>query len=154
LKLSLPVVQILAIFSAGLSAGILFGDRMGNTFARPSMSAPEFIRFQKIQNTYFARMMPVVLLTAIASGLASMLLMRAQWNTPQFGLMALATLAIILGVALTRIVNIPINDQLQTWSEASPPTNLRETWGRWEKFHTVRTILFMVAFALETVALG
>jgi hypothetical protein len=89
----------LAILSSGLSAGILFGDRMGNTFARPSMSVPEFIRFQKVQNRYFARMMPVVLLTAIASGLAWMLLMRAQWNAPQFGLMALATLAIVLGVA-------------------------------------------------------
>lgn len=149
----LGLVQVLAILSSGLSAGILFGDRMGNSVARPSLSAPEFIRFQKIQNLYFARMMPIVLLTAIGSGLAWTILLRAQWNSLQFGLVALATAAVLLGVMLTGTINVPVNNRLETWSEASPPANLREIWGRWEKLHTVRTVLFVGAFALEAVAL-
>ena len=150
----LAIVRVLAILSSGLSAGIIFGDRMGNTFARPSLSAAEFIRFQQIQNRYFARMMPVVLLTAVASGILWLILLRAQWNSPQFALASLGTAAMIAGVALTRAVNIPINNQLERWSEASPPANLREIWGRWEKMHTIRTILWMGAFALQTLALG
>jgi uncharacterized membrane protein len=150
----LTIVRVIAILSSGLSAGIIFGDRMGNSFARPSLSAAEFIRFQKIQNIYFARMMPVVLLTAIGSGLAWLIRTRADWNSPQCGLVALATAAMIAGVLLTGTVNVPINKQLERWSEASPPANMREIWGRWERVHTVRTILWMGTFALETVAAG
>jgi hypothetical protein len=54
---------------------------------------------------------------------------------------------------VTRIVNIPINNQLERWSETALPSTMRETWGHWEKFHTVRTILFVAAFTLETVAM-
>jgi uncharacterized membrane protein len=150
----LVIVRVIAILFSGLAAGIIFGDRLGNSFARPSLSAAEFIRFQKIQNSYFARMMPVVLLTAVGSGVLWLILLRAQWNSLQFVLAALGTAAMIAGVALTRAVNIPINQQLERWSEASPPADMREIWRRWEKSHTVRTILWMGAFALETVALS
>jgi hypothetical protein len=41
-----------------------------------------------------------------------------------------------------------------TWSVAAPPENMREIWNRWEKIHTIRTILWLSAFALEVIALG
>ncbi len=38
----LEIVKVIAILSSGLLAGILFGDRMGATFARPSLAHPVF----------------------------------------------------------------------------------------------------------------
>ena len=40
----LAMVRMVAIFSSGVTAGILFGDRMGATFARPSLSPSSFLQ--------------------------------------------------------------------------------------------------------------
>jgi|GEM_PF-5232575 len=39
------MVRMVAIFSSGVTAGILFGDRMGATFARPSFERLLRLRF-------------------------------------------------------------------------------------------------------------
>ena len=81
-------------------------------------------------------------------------MVRAHWNSSQFSLVAMATGAMVLAAVLTFRVNIPINNQLMTWSVAAPPENMREIWNRWEKIHTIRTILWLSAFALEVIAVG
>jgi hypothetical protein len=150
----LIIVRVIAILSCGLSTGILFGDRMGATFARPSMSPPEFIRYSKIVHSYFGRMMPVLTLTGVATGLIWVIVLRAQWNSFQFGLVSVAAIAMALAVGLTVTINVPINKQLEKWNEASPPANMREIWSRWEQIHTIRTILWMGAFVLEAIVLA
>ncbi len=99
-------------------------------------------------------MMPPLTLGAVAAGLGWLILVRAQWDSLLFWLVALATGAMVCATALTLAVNIPINNQLMTWSVAAPPDNMREIWSRWERVHTVRTILWLGAFALEVVAVG
>jgi uncharacterized membrane protein len=148
------VVRIIAIFSSGLFAGILFGDRMGATFARPVLNPSSFLQFQRIQHVHFARMMPLLTLAAIAGGLGWLIMVRAQWNSPQFWLVAVATGTMVLAAALTLGVNIPINNQLMTWSVTAPPENMMEIWNRWERVHTIRTILWIGAFAFEVIALS
>ena len=150
----LAMVRMVAIFSSGVFAGILLGDRMGATFARPSLSPSSFLQFQRIQHVHFARMMPPLTLAAIAGALGWLIMVRAQWNSSQFSLVAVATGAMVLAAVLTFRVNIPINNQLMTWSVTAPPENMREIWNRWEKIHTIRTILWLAAFALEVIALG
>ena len=150
----LAMVRMVAIFSSGVFAGILLGDRMGATFARPSLSPSSFLQFQRIQHVHFARMMPTLTLAAIAGALGWLIMVRAQWNSSQFSLVAVATGAMVLAAVLTFRVNIPINNQLMTWSVTAPPENMREIWNRWEKIHTIRTILWLSAFALEVIAVG
>jgi len=152
--ITVAIVRTIAIFSSGLIAGILFGDRMGATFARPALSPSSFLRFQRIQHVHFARMMPPLTLAAIAGGLGWLIIVRAQWTSSQFWFVAVATGTMVLAAALTLRVNIPINNQLMTWSEEAPPENMLEIWIRWERVHTIRTILWLGAFAFEVIALG
>ena len=127
---------------------------MGASFARPALPASSFVQFQQIQHLHFVRMMPILGLTALAAGLGWLILVRAQWNGVGFWLVALATGEMVCAFALTLVVNIPINNQLMTWNVTAPPGDLREVWSRWERTHTVRTILWLGAFALEVIALG
>ncbi len=78
----LAMVRMVAIFSSGVTAGILFGDRMGATFARPSLSPSSFLQFQRIQHVHFARRMPPLTLAAIASALGWLIMMRAMEQFP------------------------------------------------------------------------
>jgi uncharacterized membrane protein len=151
---ALGIARVIALLSCGLFAGILFGDRMGASFARPELSASSFVQLQQIIHAHFVRFMPLLLLTAIVAGLAWLILVRSRRGSAEFWLLAAAAVAMISVAVLTRTINVPINDQLMTWSIQSPPPNIREIWSRWEMVHTVRTILWLGAFAAEVVALG
>jgi uncharacterized membrane protein len=150
----LGVVRVIAILSSGLVAGILFGDRMGATYARPALSASSFVQFQQIIHAHFVLFMPPLLLIAITAALAWLILVRARKNSAEFWFVAAALAAMVCVAAMTRIVNVPINDQLMTWTVEAPPANMREIWSRWERVHTARTFLGLGAFAAEVLALS
>jgi hypothetical protein len=51
-------------------------------------------------------------------------------------------------------VNVPLNDQLVTWSVAFPPPNVHELWMPWEGAHAIRTVVAVAAFVLAVGALA
>ena len=150
----LAVVRFVAVLSAGLVAGIFLGDRMGASFARPTLSPSSFVTFQQIQHAHFVKMMPILIGIAVLSSAAWLVLIRARMGSAEFLLLALATVATISVIVLTRTVHVPINNQLMTWTASSPPPDVTEIWARWEQAHTVRTVLAVLRFALELLALG
>jgi len=151
---ALVVIRFVAIFLTGLLAGIHFGDRMGASFARPKLSPSGFVTFQQEQIAHFARMMPALSVVAILSSVTWLVLIWSQLGTAAVVFLALGTLAFIVVAILTRSVNVPINKQVMTWSAASPPSDVMEIWARWERVHTIRTVLAVLGFACELIALG
>jgi uncharacterized membrane protein len=148
----LLVVEWIAVFSTGLIAGILFGDRAGNTYARRRLAPDAFISFQREQNRRFAAMMPLPILAAVVASSAWLVLLRDRFATPEFALAAAGTTCLILAVVMTRAVNIPINDRID--AATGPPRDLEKIWTRWERVHTVRTGFALLAFACELAALA
>jgi len=143
---ALLAVQGIALFATGLIAGILFGDRAGNSYARPKLPAPAFLSFQREQNRRFAAMMPLPILAAVVASAAWLVLMRSRPGAPDFLLLAAGTACLVLCVAITRLVNIPINRRVDGGDAAR--------WPRWEHAHTVRTIFALLAFLCELAALA
>ena len=150
----LVVVRFIAVLATGLLAGIFFGDRMGASFARPKLSPSSFVTFQQVQHVHFARMMPVLLGIAILTSVAWMVSIWPGIGTASFIFLALGTLAFVFIGVLTRSVNVPINNQLMTWSAASPPADVMKIWARWEQVHTLRTVVAVFGFACELLAFG
>lgn len=151
---ALPAIRFVAVFSTGLLAGILFGDRMGASFARPALSPSGFVTFQQTQHMHFVRMMPVLMGIAVLSSMAWLVLIRSRLRTAGFLFVALATASLVAIAILTRTVNVPINLQLMTWSASSPPLDMMQIWARWEQVHTVRTVMAMLGFACALFAFG
>jgi uncharacterized membrane protein len=149
----LRIVQVIAVVCAGLLAGIYLNGR-ASAAARAGLSASSFVQYQQIVHMNFVRMMPPLMLGAALGGLAWLLLVRSQWRLAEFWLIAASLCGIILIAAATRLVNVPLNDQLMTWSANSPPANLRELWAPWERIDTIRTIVSVGVFALEVLALS
>ena len=150
----LGAVRVLAILCTGLYAGIIFGDRMGATYARPALSVEDFIRFQQIQHVHFKPLLLPIAVGAVLGGVIWVWLLRSRWRTVEFWLAAAGAAAMIVAAALTRIVNFPINDALMTWQAAAPPPNVRELWAPWEQTHTLRAAFSVAAFVLQVFALS
>jgi hypothetical protein len=80
--------------------------------------------------------------------------LRSRWRTDEFWLVSGASLAMMCILAMTRAVNIPINKRVMTWNAAAPPSDLSTVWAPWERIHSIRTVLAIVAFTAEVIALS
>ena len=124
----LPVIQIAAIAGCGLMSGVLLGDRLGPTYARPVLTPSNFIALQQISHAHYGHVLPKFMVCALAGALWWLTVIRAERKHVHFWLLALAVAAIGSAAAVTIHVNFPINDQLMTWNVAAPPDNLRQNW--------------------------
>jgi len=149
----LGIVRVIAVVCAGLLAGIYLNDRAAAA-ARAGLSASSFVQYQQMVHVNFVKMMPPLMLGAALGRLAWLWLMRSQWRVTEFWLIAASLCGIISIAAATRVVNVPLNNQLMTWSASSPPANLRELWAPWERVDAIRTIVAVGVFALEVLALN
>ncbi len=147
------IVRSLALVSTGILAGIFFGDWMGASPVRPTLSASCFVQFQQGLHRRFKVLMPIVIFTSIlTNAVAAWLTWGPNSRTAFcFGLSALAVLAILV---MTRIVNIPINEVLMTWTVENPPGDWWQTWRPWERTHTVRTLLAVLTFIVQIVGMN
>lgn len=141
------VFRFLQLLSTGLFTGILFGDRMGVTPIRPKLPPSSFILFQQELHLTFVWLMPVLLVVSLMSGAITLLLLRRDYKSSHFIFTAIATLCVLAVIVMTRLVNVPVNEALMTWSRTTPPQNLMELWAPWEKAHTIRTVVSLIGFA-------
>ena len=147
------VVQVVAILCSGLMAGLLFGDWLGTSFARARMSDSSFIELQQIVHINYLRTLPALSSVAVIAPVVWLFMWRSRRRSLEFGILLAAAIAIVIGQAITFSINVPINDQLEGWSVANPPSNARQIWSRWETAHVVRTIFWIGGFLLEVIAL-
>jgi uncharacterized membrane protein len=150
----LAIVRVVAVVCAGLLAGIYFGYRTGTYYALQKLSASSFVQFQQVAHAHFVRSMPPLVLTALLAALAWLLMVRSQWTSAEFWLIAASTCGIALIAAMTRAVNVPLNNELMTWNIAAPPGNLRAIWAPWDRVNTIRTLVAAGVLILEAAALS
>ncbi|MBF6466059.1 DUF1772 domain-containing protein [Nocardia beijingensis] len=63
-------------------------------------------------------------------------------------LAATASAFAVAAFLITRLGNVPINQQIKVWAISGPPADYAEILGRWEVFHFARTACALVAFLL------
>ena len=147
------IAPVVALICTGLVAGIFLGHRAGVSRAVPILSPSSFIQLQQTIHKTFVRMMPVLVLGSVLGSALWAALLRACWRTPGFWFVVGASLMMICVATMTRAINVPINNRLMSWDVAAPPSDLSTVWARWEEIHSIRTVLAIVAFAVEVIAL-
>jgi uncharacterized membrane protein len=150
----LTIVRVVAVVCTGLLAGIFLGYRAGPQYALKEISASSFVQFQQVVHVHFVRFMPPLVLTALLTALVWLLMVRSQWRSAEFWLIAASTCGIALIAAMTRAVSVPLNNQLMTWNIATPPNNVREIWAPWDRVNTIRALVATGALILEVVTLS
>jgi uncharacterized membrane protein len=150
----LIAARAIALVSTGLIAGIFLGHRAGVSRASTQLAPGSFIQLQQIIHQIFQRMMPPLVVAAVLSTLTWTVLLRADGPLIALWLLVLASLGLLVAAILTRAINIPINRQLMTWSSKAPPREFPVVWGRWERIHSIRTVLAVIAFVCQTLTLA
>ena len=149
----LTLARLIALLATGLTAGIFLGHRAGVSRASARLSLSSFVHLQQIIHETFQWMMPLLVVGALFGTVAWTVLAR-MGVVAAFSLLLVASLALTITVGFTRVINIPINRQLVKWSSENPPADAPRIWSRWERVHSIRTVLVIGAFVCQIVALG
>ena len=98
--------------------------------------------------------MPPLVAAAVLSALTWTVYLRADGLVIAFWLLVSASFALLVAAILTRVINIPINRKLMGWDSKAPPREFSEVWSRWERIHSIRTILAVIALICQALALA
>lgn len=147
---TIEMFQFGAIVLTSLSMAVHFGTWLTETPLRETRSGALFTEVQQGRDRVAARIMPVLGNAAVLSVAACAVLVRAVPGA--FALSLLALLFIVGDMAVTLAGNVPINKQVQSWNVSEPPPEWAELRDRWERLHTIRTMLIVSGFALFVAA--
>jgi anthrone oxygenase-like protein len=138
------VLLFLALFFVALTSGAAFAIYLETN---PSGVSSIFYA-EKMQHAIRVFTVPLntVAILGVLFTIASTLL--ARRDRLSFYLLIAASICLIAGTLITLFGNVPIINQIMTWSSTSPPSNWIELGEKWSRFQTVRTILQTAALAL------
>ena len=96
--------------------------------------------------------MAILLPLALLSALVTLALQWAGGRTAAFWWMAAGFLLMVAALVITLAVEVPIDNQIETWTAATLPGNWRSIQTRWELWHTIRTFASIAAVTAATLS--
>jgi uncharacterized membrane protein len=142
------IVLFTALFFTALVAGgafIIWID-----YNPTGMSATFYVEKMQHAIRVFTTPLPTIVILSVLSTAASAFLARRE--RPGFYLLVAASLCALAVALITAFGNIPINNQITTWSAASPPSAWIELSAQWWQFQTARTVAAVCGLALSILA--
>jgi uncharacterized membrane protein len=137
-----------ALFFTGLVAGAAFVIWI--EYIPFSLSGAYYTESMQHAIRIFTIPLPlIVVLSLMFSGVSSVLAWRQRLN---FYLLGAGCLCMAVVAFVTVFGNIPLNNQIQTWTPASPPPNWQDLADLWWRLQTIRTIAALGGLALVILA--
>jgi hypothetical protein len=151
-KSLLKPLLFLSVMLYVLVAGVMWGTwlSLGRTMTR--YDATTFLADGKHMIANLATVMAVLMIAAVVVGLAVVVLLFRAGSTTAGWLSLVALLLIIAVLVITLAVEVPIDNLIKTWTQATLPPDWMETRARWAAFHTLRTFVSLGAVTAAVVA--
>lgn len=146
--------QLLAVVSIALLAGIYLGDYVGVRHARNVIDPGGFVQMQQAIHIRFVRLMPSLILSAVIGNLIWIWNLRGDLRSLPFWLVLGSLLGIVAIAVMTRIVSVPLNQQLMSWAATAPPDAIHRLWQPWEQVNRTRLLIAVVVLVTELALLA
>jgi uncharacterized membrane protein len=144
--------QATTIVLFALVMGVFWGTWFSLSRTMNRLSGDTFVAVghQMIQNLGVP--MAILLPLALLSALVTLALLWRGRRTAAFRWLLAGFLLMVAALVVTLAVEVPIDNQINTWTAATLPGDWRSTQSRWELFHTVRTFLSIAAVVAVTIS--
>jgi uncharacterized membrane protein len=141
---------LIVLFFAALATGGLIVNWIGLGRAMSRLSVSAYIEFHQHTNRTFDPYMPIVIIGALAGGVALAVIYGVHSIPGQLAATGAVCYALVLIITLP--TNLRINHQIASWSIQNPPQEWAQVRARWIRFHVIRTLLSVPAFAVYVFA--
>ena len=142
-------VSIVLIFAA-LATGGLIVNWIGLGRAMSRLSVAAYVEFHQHTNRTFDPYMPMVVVGALAGGVALAVMYGVHSIPGQ--LAAAGAVCYALVILITVPTNLRINKQIAHWSIQNQPREWAQMRARWLRFHVIRTLFSVPALAVYLLA--
>jgi uncharacterized membrane protein len=146
ISMKLKAVEFFSLMLATLVMGVFWGTWFTLTRSIHDFSAAEFIHIGKTIIANVAVPMSIIMPLTLLLQLIAALLVR-NVNRSCFYLYSASFVLMILTLIFTVAVEVPIDNKIKTWTEASVPSNWGSLRLKWDQFHTLRTFTSMASVA-------
>ena len=151
-ELAPKLVQFVSIMLYVLVAGVMWGTWLSLARTMTEYDAATFLADGQHMISNLATVMAVLMISAVLVGVVVVVLL--FWSRSKVaGWLALVGLLLMIAVmAITLIVEVPIDNLIANWTEATLPSDWQEIRAQWAAFHTLRTFLSLGAVAAAVAA--
>jgi uncharacterized membrane protein len=146
------VAQATTIVLFALVMGVFWGTWFSLSRTMDQLSGETFVAVghQMIQNLGVP--MAILLPLSLVSALVTLVLLWQAGPGAAFWWALTGFLLMVTALVITLAVEVPIDNQISTWTAATLPGDWRSVQSRWELFHTIRTFMSIAALAAVTVS--
>jgi uncharacterized membrane protein len=143
--------QATTIVLFALVMGVFWGTWFSLSRTMDQLSPETFVAVghEMIQN--LGMPMAVLLPLALLSGLVTLVLLWPH-RTAAFWWLAAGFVLMVAALVITLAVEVPIDNQIETWTAATLPGDWRSIQSRWELWHTIRTFASIAAVVAATIS--
>jgi uncharacterized membrane protein len=145
--MALHVWQFVSILLAALVTGVFWGPWLGLSRSMDTFSPEIFLAIGHRMIRNLAPIMPLLMPAALMSMVPVLLISYA--HEPGVFYATLGGLGLfIVALAITLLVEVPIDNRIREWTVASLPGDWRQLRSRWARFHVARTFASVAGLAL------
>jgi len=149
--MTMYALELIVLLVAALATGGLMVNWVGLARAMAQLSPCTYVELHQSTNRTFQPYMPIVVVGAIVGGVV--LAVASGIHTASGQLSAFGAVCYAAVIAITLPTDLPINKQVARWSIENPPGDWAAVRARWIRFHVIRTLFSVPAFALYAAAM-
>jgi uncharacterized membrane protein len=140
------VTTFAGLFLLALVTGVFWGTWFTLTRSIETFSAGEFIHIGQTIIRNVAWPMRILMPACILLMITSVSLIPKKDSTGLY-LGIFACSLIVAALLITLLVEVPIDNQIRTWTPETIPADWTTMRARWQVFHTARTFLSLASLA-------
>jgi uncharacterized membrane protein len=141
---------LIVLMFAALATGGLIVNWVGLARAMSRLSISTYIEFHQHTNRTFDPYMPIVVVSSLAGGIVLAVVYGAHSLAGQLAVAGAVCYALVLIITLPTCARI--NHEVASWSIQNPPSDWAQIRARWVRFHIIRTLFSIPAFAVYILA--
>ena len=145
-------LELITAILLTLVAGVFWGTWFSLSRSMHVLSSDIFITIGKEIMKNVAVTMSIIMPASIAGML---LLLISSWKvrTVYFYCILAALILFIMALIITLAVEVPIDNQIRTWTATTTPADWQDIRDRWERYHTIRTFLSLTSVSFFIIAI-
>jgi uncharacterized membrane protein len=139
--------ELISIVLAAMVAGMFHGPWVALSRSMSTFAPEAFLAIVDRMNRNMAPVMTVLMPAALLS-IIPVLLLSYHEQPLTFYLNATAFALFIVALLVTVLVEVPIVEEIVTWTVTTLPSNWQQLRDRWTRFHIIRVIAGLAGLVL------
>jgi len=143
----IKAVQFVTLLLFSLVTGVFWGTWFSLSRSMSEITPGTFLEVGRLMIGNLGGPMSVLMPAALLSALVLCVLLFRGQHTSASLFASAALVLMIVALTITLAVNVPIDRQIQSWTETALPSDWQTIRNRWAFYHGVRTLLSVAALA-------